>query len=199
MNYIRFKEFQNYTINYGATQKHKKTMTQNNTNTDVILSLDAATKTGWAIYQNGKITNHGTKVLDNEFPEMSYQHWLFDMIDKYKVTKIVAEDIFRDASHLKDTAYQFLSRIKGVLICTANIEGIFPVFINPLRVKSHLFPVIGYRRYTRKEYKQKMINRVNALGYTLEKPKADDEADAIGVMIAYLETHDFPVEHPKKR
>ena len=198
MNYIRFKEFQNYTITYGATQKHKKTMTQNNTNTDVILSLDAATKTGWAIYQNGKITNHGTKAFRKEPLAYYYQNWLFSMIDKYKVTKIVAEDIFRDSSHLKDKAHEVLGGLKHILISTAYTEGITPVFINPLRVKSHLFPIFGYKRYTRAEYKQKMINRVNALGYTLEKPKADDEADAIGILITYLDTHDIPVTHPKK-
>lgn len=46
--------------------------------------------------------------------------------------------------------------------------------------------------------KQRMINRVTALGYNLETPTADDEADAIGIMLYYLDSHDLPITHPKK-
>ena len=42
----------------------------------------------------------------------------------------------------------------------------------------------------------RMINRVKKLGYELETDKSDDEADAIGIMITYLDDKSLPVTHP---
>ena len=42
-----------------------------------------------------------------------------------------------------------------------------------------------------------MIKRIKKLGYSLEKDNADDEADAIGLLITYLNNHNYIVKHPK--
>ena len=35
-------------------------------------------------------------------------------------------------------------------------------------------------------------------GYTLESLSADDEADAIGLLITFLDYNGYPIEHPKQ-
>lgn len=47
----------------------------------VILYLDGATKTGWAIYKNGTIVTHGTKRFDSNKRIPQYYKWLSKIID----------------------------------------------------------------------------------------------------------------------
>lgn len=44
-----------------------------------------------------------------------------------------------------------------------------------------------------------MIEAVTKLGYQLEKPMADDEADAIGILLTYLYSKGLPVTHPNDK
>lgn len=162
----------------------------------VILSIDGATKSGWAIYSNGEIIAHGTKRLRCTTRCYDYDVWLTDIIKQYGVTNIVAEDIYRDHNHQLDRAFYVLAKLHGVLETISCKYKIEIVFLDPLRVKRHMIP--SMKKHERKEDKQRMINRIRHLGYTLETDNANDEADAIGILITYLETHNIPIVHPCK-
>lgn len=161
----------------------------------VILSLDAATKTGWALYRDGRISTHGTKTFHPSEREKEFGSWLLEMIGEYEVTDIVAEDIYRARTRVadKDKAFLALAKMQGVLKYIADTLNVSCTLLNPLQVKSYMIPVFGRRE--RSDDKQRMLFCVKALGYTLEKPDADDEADAIGILLTYLNNKNLPVVH----
>ena len=163
----------------------------------IILSLDSATKTGWAIYKNGKIEKHATKRFNASTRVAEYGKWLEKLITRNKINTIVAEDIFREHSRTKDRAFQTLAQLQGVLMYLSDKHVIELKFIEPLRVKNHMIPSI--RPHSRTEDKSRMINRVKKLGYELETDKSDDEADAIGIMITYLDDKSLPITHPNQK
>lgn len=160
----------------------------------VILSIDGATKTGWAIYKNGKIVKHGTKRFTNPICG-KYFNWLVQMIGENEVTHIAAEDIYRLHNRTQDKAFLALAKMQGVLCAVAENNKVDLTLLNPLQVKFVMIPSVT--RHERKDDKQRMINRVKFLGYQLENDKADDEADAIGILITYLHNNGIPVKHPK--
>lgn len=163
---------------------------------EVVLSIDGATKTGWAIYEYGRITEHGTKRFMPSKKLSEFWEWLHKMKCMYEVTGIVAEDIYRDRSGMRDKAFQSLAEMQGVLKAFAGCFGITVEFISPLTVKRHMIPRTG--KHDREEDKRRMIGHVTrTLGYVLESEGADDEADAIGIMSTYCEMKGIPVEHPK--
>lgn len=173
------------------------------TNKNVILSIDAATKTGWAIYKNGKIVKHGTKDLGKVTRIEKYVNWLMQMIGENEVTHIAAEDIFKKDDVRKDTL-ESLSEMKGALKAVSYIQNIGVSFIAPLAVKTTMLRNYWYEMQRCKSAKERrfkgkelMLKRIMNLGYTLENDKADDEADAIGILITYLQNNNIPVKHPK--
>lgn len=169
-----------------------------NPNTPVILSVDAAQKTGWAIYKNGRIIEHGTKQLKRTSKFGSYGEWLKRMINKYNVNCIVAEDVFRKKDHTRENAYSALTKMQGVLLYVIETEGLESAFLNPLLVKDTMIPTVYWKKHERTEDKKRMINRVQSLGYGLDSDTADDEADAIGILITYLKSKKYPLTHPQK-
>lgn len=160
-----------------------------------ILSLDGATKTGWAIYQDGYITQHGTKAFDRVLRNPQYGSWLSEMINKHKVTEVVAEDIYRDASHTRDNAFHTLAQMQGVADYITYTHNVPLTLIDPRRIKDCMLGT--FCKYN-SDLKAKMICRVEALGYKLEHAKAHDEADAIGILITYLKRLDLPLYVPRK-
>lgn len=164
--------------------------------TDTILALDSATKTGWAIYKNGKIIKHGTKTFRPKTRVADYGRWLKTTIEQNEVTTIVAEDIYREHNRMKDEAFLALAQLQGALMYISSVYEMGLNFLNPLLVKNHMIP--SFRAHERTEDKKRMINRVKRLGYQLESDKADDEADAIGILITYLNNRNLPVIHPNQ-
>lgn len=163
----------------------------------VILSLDTATKTGYAIWRNGAIVKSGTKRFHHsEYRRIKdYDEWLYNILTEWGVTDVVAEDIYRTHDKQRDNAFTVLAEMRAVTILTSQELGITPAFANPLAVKKDMINGTTRNRATDK---QRMINRVTALGYNLETPTADDEADAIGIMLHYLDNNDLPITHPQK-
>ena len=161
----------------------------------VILAIDGATKTGWAIYKNGKIVKHGTRRFASTTRIKQYGDWLCKMIGEHEVTHIAAEDIYRLHNRTQDKAFLALAKMQGVLEYVSSSANVELSLLNPLQVKFVMIPSVT--RHERKDDKQRMINRVKFLGYTLENDKADDEADAIGILITYLHNNNIPVVHPK--
>ena len=162
---------------------------------NIILALDVASrKTGYAIYKSGQLIKSGTWLFnfDKKFWELYSR--LKRAIDKYHVTQIVAEDIFKSPNPKMVSAFQVLAECRGVMECAAQLYDLPVRFINPLIVKS----VMGIRKEIKgKEIKKRMIIEVEALAYQLESPNADDEADAIGVLMTYLKEKGLPITHPK--
>lgn len=163
---------------------------------EVILALDTATTTGYAIYQDGKIIDHGIwklNILDRH--KQLYAH-LTQTIRKHKVTTIVAEDIFKSKDQRLISAFQVLSELRGVIELAAQRHGLKLSFLNPLIIKSHMIPSFNYKtKGTRADQKKAMINIVTRLGYVLNTTK-DDEADALGILITYLDGMRYKVHHP---
>ena len=163
----------------------------------VILSIDGATKTGWAVYKNGEIMKHGTKKFNPDKRAFQYGKWLGRMIGEYGITHIAAEDIFREHNRTQDKAFLALAKMQGVLEYVANESGAGLALLNPLQVKGYMIP--SFNRLDRGNDKVRMVARVKGLGYQLKTDKADDEADAIGIMITYLANNRIPVTHPKSQ
>jgi Holliday junction resolvasome RuvABC endonuclease subunit len=172
---------------------------------DVILAMDVAScKTGYAIYQPGKMTITGTWKLNRK----KWRKDLFEKIDgtieKYGVTKIVAEDIFKSKDERMKSAYEVLAQCRGIVECVAEFWDITEIaFIRPITVKQHMW---GMRyneqrsqQLPREKQKEMMIRAVTRLGYKLENDKADDEADAIGLLITYLEGDRYRIQHQTTR
>ncbi len=166
-------------------------------NNRVILSLDLASrKTGFAIYDNDKIIKSGTWGLKCKERYADLYRNLVATIEKYKINKIVAEDIYKDDS--KKDAYERLAECRGVAECVSQLCKLEISFITPISIKQHIYGLRYKERLTRKEQKQRMINKITRLGYKLQHSKADDEADAIGLLITYLDNHKIPIKHPKQ-
>ncbi len=176
----------------------------NNTTTDqrVILSLDTAESTGYAIYQGGEIVIHGVWKL----PKEKKQSALFDRLEHtvatYGITHIVAEDIFcafttDEKQYRKNVSvYGGLSQLRGIIEAVAQRHNLVFNVIQPVKVKEYMWNARFYdlrgkpKNISREEQKQKMIKAVAALGYELMQTKegdeSDDEADAIGILITYV-------------
>lgn len=171
-----------------------------NTENTTILSIDGATKTGYAIYKDGRITEHGTKRFRKETRCCEYGCWLEKIIKEKGVTHIVAENIYREHTQTKDAAFQVLANLQGVLVYISGCYNVPVTFYDPLFVKSKIIPTVWGKQHTRTEDKERMIGCVtNRYGYSLADSKADDEADAIGIMITYLLANNLPVTHPKDK
>lgn len=179
--------------------KDKQTVCKQSAKTPekVILSIDGATKTGYAIWRNGEIVKSGTKRFHHSECKRikDYGEWLYNTLTEWGITDVVAEDIYRTHDKQRDNAFMVLCELRAITIQTSEELGITPAFVNPLVVKHYM---INGTTKDRKKDKKYMINRVTALGYNLETPTADDEADAIGIMLFYLDNHNLPITHPQK-
>lgn len=183
-----------------------------------ILALDtSSSKTGYAIYKNGKITEHGsirilsrgatdTERTQNRLGQLYTK--VCNLISKHKATQLVAEDIFKDSDPRKQSAFDILAQCRGVIVASNTQNQLPPiVFINPLKVKHDIWgyssSIRQHRTMTRQEQKQRMIRAVERLGYQLKTDrngnKDNDQADAIGILVTYLNVHKIPVAHPKTK
>lgn len=153
-----------------------------------ILAIDQATITsGYSIYKNGKIKkNDVIKCSEKELGRRYSQFFkrLNDVIDKYQVTEIVAEDVFKG----EQKGYIRLSELRGVLLLAAASKKIPVVFIAPSTHKENL---------TGNRYANKLetMQTLKELGYDF---KDDNAADSISIMITYLNNRNFPVIHPNQ-
>lgn len=160
-----------------------------------ILSLDTASKkTGYAIYKDGKIIAHGTWKLKPQNRYLELHDFISKAIKKYNITHIVAEDVYKDSDVRKQSAYQVLCECRGILELISQKNAIPIKFINPVIVKGHIWNYTtsrpSHRTMTRAEHKQRMIDCIqHNYGYQLESPTADDEADALGILITYAEQY----------
>lgn len=166
-----------------------------------ILALDTASrKTGYALYRGGKIYNSGTLRMKEVTRFADLYQQITQLVIDHKITYIIAEDIFKDTDPRKKSAYQVLCECRGIVELIAQQHKIPYNFIPPMRIKNYLIPTIGYRKRTHSEYKDMIIRAVLVRGYVLEKDNADDEADAIAMLIYYIEgCSKYLINHPANK
>ena len=167
-----------------------------------ILALDTASKkTGYAVYKKGRIIKSGTWKLK---PEKKYSMLLDKLeqtIKRYGITLIVAEDIYQSKD--KRNAYEILCKCQCIVEIMSERYNIpLSTGFNPIRVKQHIWRYNPYneihKKLTRTEHKERMIKAITNLGYKLETENADDEADAIGLLITYVGSYKYEMMHPAK-
>lgn len=181
-----------------------------------ILALDTASHvTGYAIYKDGVITESGaiklrgngntdTERTQNRLEQLYVK--VCNLISKHKITQLVAEDIFNDSNPQKKSACEVLGACRGILIASnAQYKLQLIKFIKPCVAKREMWGYTtaraDHRTMTRQEQKARMCRAVERLGYQLKTDrngnKDNDQADAIGILITYLNAHNLPVTHPK--
>jgi Holliday junction resolvasome RuvABC endonuclease subunit len=164
----------------------------------IVLALDLASKkTGYAIYKDRKIVKSGTW----KFKPESYHRELYKkvrgIVKEFSVTELVSEDIFMDSHYTKVRAYPILAECKGIINLISELLNIPISFYRPIMVKQHIWG--RSHNSTREQEKRAMIIAITKnYGYTLESLSADDEADAIGLLITFLDYNGYPIEHPKQ-
>lgn len=169
----------------------------------VILGLDlASVNAGWAIYKDGAITSHGVWKINQRARFMDLENKISAAITKYKVTHIVAEDIYKSDDKRLQSAYVVLSECHGVLQLVGERGGI-PITLIPPHIAKRLmwgYSPSRHKKLTRQQHKAAMIKAVMALGYELSTDRrgdySDDEADAIGILITHINSRRLPITHP---
>jgi Holliday junction resolvasome RuvABC endonuclease subunit len=166
----------------------------------VVLALDtSSSKTGYAIYDRGNIKKSGTWKLKRRICFAELYNVISKTIEKYNVTHIIAEDIFKDKNTQKQSGFQVLAECRGIVECVAQLHNLPVLFITPIRVKQYIWNMRTGQKLTTIQHKEAMIRAITRKGYTLEDDNADDEADAIGLLITYLETGGYHIEHPSQK
>lgn len=154
-----------------------------------VLCLDQATqKTGFSIFDNGKLIRYGVfSATSSDETERIFliKNWLINMINNWKPDKIGIEGIqFQQASekgtikqyesHMSITVFQVLARLQGVLLDVCYT----------MNIKCEVCPTNTWRNYcgvkgrTRAE-KKKSMQALAKQWYDVSI--SDDEADAIGI------------------
>lgn len=172
-----------------------------------IIGLDTASKkTGYAVYKDGKIIEHGSWKISHLKPFSDLESKITKAIAKHGATVIVAEDFFKSKDTRLQSAFNVLSKCHGILHLISEKAQIPLVTIEPCKAKRKMWGYTtsraDHRVLTRQEHKERMVRAVERLGYQLKADKNgnkdDDEADAIGILITYLQFHKIPVIHPNK-
>ena len=153
-----------------------------------VLSLDTAATTGFAIYDRNRIKSSGVwkfSKSDKAKKISQFYDTLCQTIEEDHISTIVAEDVYFDPSRPK--ALEALGEMRGIiyLVCSQyNIK--LADFIQPV---DHKYLLTG-NQYANKS---QTIEAVNSLGYQVQD---DNEADAISIMLAYLQLNKRLILHP---
>lgn len=156
-----------------------------------ILALDLATKTGWAIWEDGYITDSGTANFTLKKDDHYYQRYV--MFNKFLGEhKHSHEILFEFPGFLKHLAYQrsFFGML-GVLELFTGTHGIDQEHITPKALK---LGFCGSGNAT----KEDMCAKAHSYGWIngeLGTKKDNDEADAIGILYAILLKRGLQVEY----
>jgi Holliday junction resolvasome RuvABC endonuclease subunit len=154
---------------------------------ETILALDTASRyTGYAVYRNGSVEKSGTWKLSRQSNFLDLSDLIEETIETYGITLIVAEDIFQDKDVRKIGAFGVLSECRGIVKRAAQKYKLTVEFITPIKVKQRIWGMRHGQNLTSKKQKEMMIRAVTGLGYKLESDNADDEADAIGLLLTYM-------------
>lgn len=151
------------------------------------LFLDLSSRsTGWAVSdETGKLVDYGCIASSSQNlikRIIIIRDEILKLIDKYKITKIVAEEVRTD--YKNPHTYKVLTWLQGVIIISAweKINNLEYEFIQPSSWRSKIGIHTG-RGIKREALKQADIEYVqNKYGITAN----DDICDAIGIMDSYF-------------
>lgn len=162
---------------------------------EIILALDVAgAKTGYAIYKSGAIIKSGTWQLNKLKKHLDLRRRVEATVNDYEIDFIMLEDIYFDKRFPR--TFVKLAELHGCVEYVAEKYDLETYYVSALDAKDRMIGYEAAKRMCRKELKAAMIKAVTKLGYVLEKPNADDEADAIGLLITYLKAFKHPLTHP---
>lgn len=164
------------------------------------LSLDVASyKTGVAVYENGKITQSGTWRLKRLTRFADLYEKIKTIIERCNIEQIVVEDIFKSKDQKQKNAFEVLAECRGIIELISQQLNLPVTFINPIAIKQYMWNFRYNQELTRQQQKERMIKAVCKLGYKLESSNADDEADAIGLLITHIEGNSYTIHNHSSR
>lgn len=148
-----------------------------------VLALDAATRvSGWAIYDNKKLSAYGTFCtnLNNETVEKIHEvkEWLLDMVDAYDIDAVGIEDIQYQKEH-GVKVFKVLANLQGVLV-----EALFDAQVKYLLASSSTWrSYVGINHAEARESAKKTTQNWVNMNYHIMPTQ--DEADAIAMGIYF--------------
>lgn len=150
----------------------------------VILATDTARKCGFALYRNGKVDKRGmvefSRMHDKKYSQT--REWITEAIDRYKITVVVAEEIYPgDKSVQKE-----LRRHRAVIEQVCKQRG---VTFSIMSIREHKAHLTG-NEHCNKVDTQRALRR---LGYSVFK--SDDESDALSILITYCDKNGISITH----
>ena len=148
-----------------------------------ILALDQASRTsGWAVFQEEKLIASGTFTYeDDDFALrlVKIRNKVISLIEQYKITKILLEDIQLQGQTNNVETYRKLAEVRGVLSELACELHIPHEIIHSQSWKSTL-GIKGRDRNTQKRNAQEYV------AVTYGKKVSQDESDAICIGSHYI-------------
>lgn len=138
----------------------------------IILALDIASKTGWAVIDEyGKITRSGTEVFKDKergAKLSSFMTWLSGMVSTYNPSCVLVEKPF-----FRGAGTRLLMPMVGIAELMAYRSGAAFLEVSNVTIKKYL---TGNARAE----KDDMIKAIRAKGYN---PTDDNEADALALAL----------------
>lgn len=164
-----------------------------------ILALDTASeKTGYAIYKDNRIVDSGTWILKDGEELAQLYKYILQVVKEHKITKIIAEDIYKSKDPKLKNAYNVLAECRGIVKLICQLKRLECIFISPIIAKQYIWKMQPNTTLTRPQQKQAMLLAVQRYGYQLANNRAYDEADAIGLLITCVETNNYILEYPNQ-
>ncbi len=160
-----------------------------------ILALDTASRaTGYAIYQGGVIIKSGVWKLKPQRNLVELYKYITEAISRNNVSQVIAEDIYKNPD--KRNAYERLSECRGIVtLCNQTAQLPEIAFIESSRVCNELWGYNPYKTYyrqmSRAEKKEHTIKYLINRGYLSDSETSDDRADAIALLLAWLQIHRY--------
>lgn len=156
----------------------------------VLCSIDSSsTKTGWAIFVNGKFKESGVIDLDNKECKKKYKNnsdirikdmclEIIDLLNKYNPNIIVIEklNVMRNAN-----AVRTLSKIIGIVYGYSIVNDCYYYEIQPSQWRSK----IGIQSSGRKRDEYKKLSK-DYVKNKFGKDVSDDESDSICAGLGYI-------------
>lgn len=143
---------------------------------DIILGLDVATVTGWAVL-HGDAYYSGVMPFKPERRLVDFERFIVDMVEQWKPAMILAEDVYLDpkrADTTKKLVYMHGVLLKQMSVCTSIFR-----YIGNKRAKS----VIGDNGNMTTKQKEGGA-MVRALAYKGFEAPGTNEADALAIALA---------------
>jgi len=149
-----------------------------------LLALDQAKRCGYAVFDDEKLVDYGTKMLGEE--DLTYENILLpayntikELIDSVHPDIVLIEDIQYEHNML---VYQKLAMLKGVLLKLFKEMDIKYLVVQPSKWKSFL-KIKGKKRDEQKLNTINMMQEIFSLsGLT------SDEADSISIGLYYIKS-----------